>query len=105
MTDLSQSLEWSKGRFTDLTEEHQSVQQWLDQSQSGKISPPDLIGLINNCTFFWYLEDSSQDILLLDPVMYSAQVSVLNKIKGFILWICHSPFTLLLFYILACFVI
>jgi len=51
MTDLSQSLEWSKGRFTDLTEEHQSVQQWLDQSQS-------------------------------DPVMYSAQVSVLNKIKG-----------------------
>merc|ERR1719391_15238 len=42
MTDLSQSLEWSKGRFTDLTEEHQSVQQWLDQSQSGvsRVSSP-----------------------------------------------------------------
>ena len=32
LTDLSQSLEWSRGRFTDLTEEQQAVQNWMNNS-------------------------------------------------------------------------
>ena len=38
LTDLSQSLEWSRGRFTDLTEEQQSVQEWMERSGGRAIS-------------------------------------------------------------------
>ena len=32
LTDLSQSLEWSRGRFTDISEEQQAVHNWVQQS-------------------------------------------------------------------------
>ena len=47
LTDLSQSLEWSRGRFTDLTEEHQAVHHWLEESgEKGEVALDDDVDFV-----------------------------------------------------------